>query len=68
MAQSPLRRPQDLRRRFNSQNYYLTQEGLTVFFPMYAIAPSAEGIPAFTIPYAQLGEGAFTRLRPPEEP
>lgn len=68
MAQYHLRRPQDLRRRFNPQNYYLTQEGLTVFFPMYAIAPAMEGIPAFTIPYAQLGEGAFTRLRPSAEP
>ena len=67
IAQYHLRRPQDLRRRFNSQNYYLTREGLTVFFPMYAIAPSAEGIPAFTIPYAQPGEEAFARLLPPAE-
>ncbi len=42
-----------LRRRFNSRNYYLTSEGLTYFFPMYAIAPAAEGIPAFTLPYGQ---------------
>lgn len=40
-----------LRRRFNAQNYYLTAEGLTFFFPMYAVAPAAEGIPAFTLPY-----------------
>ena len=40
-------------RRFNSQNYYLTEEGLTYFFPMYAIAPAAEAIPAFTLPYGQ---------------
>lgn len=40
-----------LRRRFNAQNYYLTAEGLTFFYPMYAIAPAAEGIPAFTLPY-----------------
>lgn len=42
-----------LRRRFNSRNYYLTEEGLTYFFPMYAIAPAAEAIPAFTLPYGQ---------------
>lgn len=42
-----------LRRRFNSRNYYLTSEGLTYFFPMYVIAPAAEGIPAFTLPYGQ---------------
>ena len=40
-------------RRFNSRNYYLTEEGLTYFFPMYAIAPAAEGIPVFTLPYGQ---------------
>ena len=42
-----------LRRRFNSRNYYLTEDGLTYFFPMYAIAPAAEAIPAFTLPYGQ---------------
>ena len=40
-----------LRRRFNPRNYYLTDEGLTYFFPMYTIAPAAEVIPAFTLPY-----------------
>ena len=50
-----------LRRRFNSRNYYLTEEGLTYFFPMYAIAPAAEAIPAFTLPYGQLD------LLPPSE-
>lgn len=42
-----------LRRRFNPQNYYLTSEGLAFFFPMYAIAPAAEGIPVFTMPYGE---------------
>lgn len=40
-----------LRRRFNSKNFYLTTEGLCYFFPMYALAPAAEGIPTFTLPY-----------------
>lgn len=47
--------PRLLRRRFNPQNYCLTPEGLAVFFPMYAIAPAAEGIPTFVLPYG--GEG-----------
>ena len=42
-----------LRRRFNPQNYYLTSEGLAFFFPMYAVAPAAEGIPVFTMPYGR---------------
>lgn len=50
----------DLRRRFNPRNYYLTEEGLAIFYPMYAIAPAPEGIPVFILPY---GEGL---LFPPE--
>ena len=40
-----------LRRSFNSRNFYLTDEGLAFFFPMYALGPAAEGIPTFLIPY-----------------
>ena len=40
-----------LRRHFNAQNYCLTPEGLAFFYPMYAIAPAAEGVPTFTMPY-----------------
>ena len=42
-----------LRRRFNPQNFYLTQEGLAWFYPMYALAPASEGVPVFTLPYGQ---------------
>lgn len=42
-----------LRRHFNTQNYYLTHEGLVLFFPMYALAPAVEGIPAFLFPYGK---------------
>ena len=41
-----------LRRRFNPQNYYLTEDGLTFFYPMCAIATASMGIPAFTLPYS----------------
>nr|WP_326184298.1 RsiV family protein [uncultured Oscillibacter sp.] len=51
----------ELRRHFNPQNFYLSGEGLVFFFPMYAIAPGTEGVPAFLLPYGE--EGA--RL-PPE--
>ena len=40
-----------LRRYFNPQNFYLTAEGLVFFYPMYAIAPAAEGMPAFLVPW-----------------
>ena len=41
----------ELRRQFNPQNFYLTEEGLAFFYPMYAIAPASEGIPVFRMPY-----------------
>ena len=40
-----------LRRSFNSKNYFLSEDGLSFFFPMYALAPAVEGIPCFTVPY-----------------
>lgn len=42
---------QELRRNFNPLNFYLTDVGLTFFYQMYAIAPLAEGVPAFTLPW-----------------
>jgi len=59
----------DLRRRlrksFNPMNYYLTAEGLVFFFPMLSIAPAAEGIPAFTVPYGQFGLRLPAKTEPP---
>lgn len=42
-------------RRFNSENFYLTAEGLCFFYQMYAIGPAAEGIPTFCLPYGDEG-------------
>lgn len=44
-----------LRQTFNPMRFYLTPEGLTFFYPMYTIAPAAEGIPVFTLPYGAQG-------------
>lgn len=44
-----------LRRRFNPENFYLTEDGLAFFYPMYALAPAASGIPVFTVPYKEAG-------------
>lgn len=40
-----------LRRRYNSRNFFITDRGLTYFWQMYAIAPPAEGIPVFCMPF-----------------
>ena len=56
-----------LRRAFSSRNYYLTDAGLCFFYPMYAVAPSAEGIVTFTAPYdAERGPFAPSMLPGPE--
>lgn len=36
-----------LRRSFNPLRYYLTEEGVAFFYPMYTIAPAEAGIPVF---------------------
>ena len=52
-----------LRRCFSSRNYYLSEEGLRFFYPMYAVAPAAEGIVAFTVPY-DAEKGPFAPAAP----
>lgn len=39
-------------RAFAPERFYLTEEGLAVFYPMYILGPYAEGIPVFTLPAA----------------
>ena len=58
----------ELRRRFNAQNFYLTEEGLAFFFPMYALAPSAEGIPTFVVPYGRGVKSPGPDEAPPPAP
>ncbi len=43
--------PQLLRRYFHPHRFYLTEEGLCFFYPACTIAPAAEGIPTFCLPY-----------------
>lgn len=45
---------------FKANNFYLTREGLIIYFQQYDIAPYAAGIPEFTIPY---GLGGATKPR-----
>lgn len=44
-----------LRRCFSDRNFYLSEEGVVCFYPMYSIAPSFEGIVTFTLPYEENG-------------
>ena len=54
-----------LRRAFSSRNYYLSDAGLCFFYPMYAVAPSIEGIVTFTAPY-DAAHGPFAPSMLPE--
>lgn len=38
-------------------NFYLTEEGIVVYFQLYEIAPYASGIPEFKIPYELIKDG-----------
>jgi hypothetical protein len=40
---------------FKINNFYLTKEGLVIYFQQYDIAPYASGLPTFTIPYGPGG-------------
>ncbi len=40
-----------LRTAFSGDRFYLTEQGLCLFCQMYAIAPAAEGIPVFCLPW-----------------
>ena len=42
-----------LRREFDPDNFYLTGDGVQVFFPLYALAPGGEGVPAFSVELPQ---------------
>lgn len=42
-----------LRAAFSSDRYYLTENGLCIFYQIFDIAPATEGIPVFTIPYCR---------------
>ena len=40
-----------MEREFDPERFYLTPEGLALFYPLYAVAPYAEGIPVFVLPH-----------------
>ena len=44
-----------LRRAFSSRSFYLADDGLHWFYPMYSVALAAEGIVDFSLPYGEAG-------------
>ncbi|MBQ7160662.1 MAG: DUF3298 domain-containing protein [Clostridia bacterium] len=41
---------------FDETHFYITSNGITVYFNEYDIAPSAEGVPTFDLSYADLAQ------------
>lgn len=41
---------QVMERTFDPERFYLTEDGLSVFYPLYVLGAYAEGIPVFTAP------------------
>jgi hypothetical protein len=50
-----------LKRSLNPRNYYLTEEGLTFFLPMYALGGAQLGIPTFTVPWNEKNSPPFSK-------
>lgn len=60
--ENPLR---NARHCFQEQNYYLSHEGITVFYPLYTLAPYYAGILNYKIPFSEL-DGSWATGRRPE--
>ena len=43
----------DVKQKFDSERFYLTEEGIVIYYPLYALGPYGEGIPTFTIPISE---------------
>lgn len=44
-----------VKKTFNPNNFYLTKDGLSIYYQQYDIAPYFSGIPVFIIPYNTMG-------------
>lgn len=40
---------------FNPESFYLTPNGIAIYYQQYDIAPYSTGIPVFVLPYAEIG-------------
>lgn len=47
---------ENLKKYFDENNFYLTEEGIAIFYPLYTIAPYVAGIQVFIIPYQLFGD------------
>ena len=53
---------ESIERYFDSKNFYLTKQGIVIYYPLYTIAPYSEGIQEFLIPYKMFKGNTLYRL------
>lgn len=53
---------ENIHKYFDEKNFYLTCQGLEVFYPLYSIAPYYVGIQEFTVPYGMFGNNLMYPL------
>lgn len=52
-----------IKQKFDSNRFYLTEDGLVIFYPLYILGSYGEGIPTFTIPIeSQIQSNKFRAL------
>ncbi len=47
---------------YDEKNFFLTEEGIAIFYPLYTIAPYVTGIQVFIIPYVLFGSNMTIQL------
>lgn len=47
---------ENIAKNYDDGNYYLSDAGIVIFYPLYTIAPYAAGIQTFTIPWVLFGD------------
>ena len=48
---------------FSPERFFLTQEGLVIFYPMLALGPAAEGVPAFPLDLSAIPQKKKSKKR-----
>lgn len=56
--------PERLKAFFDPDRFYLSEQGLHIYYPLYTLGPYAEGIPVFCIPWSTDQPGLATAAAP----
>ena len=55
--------PAEIAQSFDPDRFYLAEDGLVIFYPLYSLGAYSEGIPTFTLPLqARIQSNKFRAL------